>query len=54
MDRMDRSRNLFVELCEGPINGSEVGSKFVSAKVEPDLKHETIDLGIELNSEKRH
>lgn len=51
---MDRSRNFFVELGEGAVDGSEVGSKLVAAKVKPDLEHEPIDLRIELHSEKGH
>jgi hypothetical protein len=52
--RRDPPTLIGIVLGETLIDGAEVGKVFILCENKPNLKDETIDLGVEFHSEERH
>ena len=54
MVRFYGSRNLMIELNKRAIDGSEVGSIFISGEMKSHVKDESVYLSVQFNSKVRH
>lgn len=54
MNWIDHAGNFWILLGKRPINSSEVGHELILGQFQTNLKHEPIDLSIELDSKERH
>jgi len=51
---LDFSRDLSIVICERSVDGSEVGSIFISGEVQSHVEDEFVELDVLLNPEEGH